>query len=284
MHNSRETVLATISSLEAQTLKPDCVIVIDDASTDGSKELLSLLTFSFELIVVALPENVGPAQARNVGVAHAKTTYVSFVDSDDIVLPGHFKVHRDLLSDNYPAITSTGYWFSDSGAVGRIKGRVPRFAPQIKILHHNFVCVASTLRRDIYLQLGGQRDEMMEDYDLWIRFFRSGYKMRTAQKPTFLYRIRSGSRSRSIQSLQLSRKVLEQAQTESSVAFERIWIRYGLKKIRDQQLLNEIDQAIGNRNRKKQILFLTLKLLVTAHVRLKMTALHRLACTLGKIK
>lgn len=65
------------------------VIAVDDASPDGSGELLdSRARTDPRLAVVHLDRNLGPGNARNVGLARAAGDYVWFVDGDDVIPPG----------------------------------------------------------------------------------------------------------------------------------------------------------------------------------------------------
>jgi glycosyltransferase involved in cell wall biosynthesis len=64
------------------------VIVVDDASTDGTSEFLESKSFKVPLRVIRLEQNSGPSAARNTGIAHASGKYVALLDSDDYWLPG----------------------------------------------------------------------------------------------------------------------------------------------------------------------------------------------------
>jgi glycosyltransferase involved in cell wall biosynthesis len=86
-YNRRNFILRAIDSVIGQTYRPIEVIVVDDASTDGTVDFLRSMNFPIDVEVVQLPANRGPSTARNVGVQHAKGVYVAFLDSDDRWLP-----------------------------------------------------------------------------------------------------------------------------------------------------------------------------------------------------
>ncbi|MER7166904.1 glycosyltransferase family A protein [Micromonospora sp. NPDC000207] len=76
--NKAKTLRACLESVLGQSLAPVEVVVVDDASTDGSREIVA--EFPVRLVVQSV--NRGPAAARNVGVASCSAPLVFFVDSD----------------------------------------------------------------------------------------------------------------------------------------------------------------------------------------------------------
>jgi len=82
-YNSFQWMERCIAALERQTYRSFEVIVVDDASTDGSYESLVELAVSFPLQVIRLEENHGPGHARNVGIEAASGNWIAFCDADD---------------------------------------------------------------------------------------------------------------------------------------------------------------------------------------------------------
>ena len=84
--NRLESLRDTLEGLAAQTLPFDEfeVIVVDNASTDGTREAVEAYARSapFSLHVERIAVNRGPAPARNAGVARASGSIVAFTDSD----------------------------------------------------------------------------------------------------------------------------------------------------------------------------------------------------------
>ena len=78
-----------IQSCFNQTLESSAleVIVINDASTDGTAERLNEVGKKYALTTVHLDSNVGPAAARNAGLEIARGEYIAFLDSDDMMKP-----------------------------------------------------------------------------------------------------------------------------------------------------------------------------------------------------
>ena len=79
VYNGEKTVVQTIECLLRQSLPPDEIIVVDDGSTDGTRDTLR----DFDRRITLLTQlNSGPASARNRGVRAAKSAFVAFTDSD----------------------------------------------------------------------------------------------------------------------------------------------------------------------------------------------------------
>jgi len=82
-HNRAATLRRALASVFSQTRPPDEVIVVDDASTDATADVLRDFPTAR---VVRLDRNGGAANARNEGVRHATGEFVAFLDSDDVWL------------------------------------------------------------------------------------------------------------------------------------------------------------------------------------------------------
>ncbi|OGK19177.1 hypothetical protein A3G67_00235 [Candidatus Roizmanbacteria bacterium RIFCSPLOWO2_12_FULL_40_12] len=99
-HNRKGLILDAVKSVLQQEPKNYEVLVVDDGSTDGTIEYLQSLNLPIEVI---RKKNGGAASARNVGIKHARGKYISFLDSDDLWLPGILKAQLDYL-ESHPDI------------------------------------------------------------------------------------------------------------------------------------------------------------------------------------
>lgn len=95
-YNNSEYLTECLMSVVSQTVLPSEIIVVDDASSDGSIELLKALGKDISpLKIIELPKNAGVSAARNRGIEAAVSPYVTFLDSDD------FYMGRDKLEREY---------------------------------------------------------------------------------------------------------------------------------------------------------------------------------------
>ncbi len=112
VYNAGSYLRQCLDSIAAQTYPNMEVILVDDASTDGSGQLCKeYAERDGRFQYVRFPANRGPSAARNEGVGRAAGAFLSFVDADDYVEP-------DLLEKLYRSLTESGADISTCGADG----------------------------------------------------------------------------------------------------------------------------------------------------------------------
>lgn len=86
VYNAQKTLTSCLGNLVHQTLPEIELILVNDASTDRSLDILLDCERAFpdKVLVVNLEKNSGPGGARNAGLCYASGEYIGFVDSDDI--------------------------------------------------------------------------------------------------------------------------------------------------------------------------------------------------------
>jgi len=180
-YNNQKYLGRAIRSCLKQS-EPAEVIVVDDASTDNSREVIN--SFGDKIRSVLLPINRGVATASNEGILSATGDYVMRVDSDDYVNQDIVKIFADLLE-----------WNKD---LGFIYGDILRVDNQERVLDRiNLDTLDMVLRhgagimfRKSYLEAIGLYDERLrnaEDYNLIKRYIKNwdGFHL-----PLPLYRYR----------------------------------------------------------------------------------------------
>lgn len=158
------------------------VIVVDDASTDGTAEKAESLGAK----VIRMEKNAGPSAARNLGAKHAQGEILFFVDSDVVIK--YDAVYRvvDHL-DRHPAVAAVfGSYDSDPMA----KGTVSRYR---NLLHHythqhglaeasTFWAGCGAVRRSVFKEVGGFDEaaypRCIEDIELGYRLKAAGHSLR----------------------------------------------------------------------------------------------------------
>ena len=109
VYNKKEYLKRSIDSILAQDIRNMEVILVDDASTDGSYELCNQLYGERPNVrILRQAQNGGAGLARNTGIHAAQGRYMTFVDADDILLPGYLQrlyetallYHADVVAEN----------------------------------------------------------------------------------------------------------------------------------------------------------------------------------------
>jgi glycosyltransferase involved in cell wall biosynthesis len=229
-YNRAKYLRETIDSVLGQRFQNFQLIVVDDGSTDETREIVA----SYGPRVQFLHQkNHGPSAARNLGVLHAKADWLSFQDSDDLCLPNHLEVlfgHIDKHSDLAMVFANGDY------IGGQVHGR-DTLIPTTKsrrlaekgirfedLFDKSIVRLqAALISKRCYDAVGGHDVELRisMDLDLAFRLF-SRYPVAYIDEVVFSYRKHSGNSSGN-QELRLSEniRVIEKLVAENAEA-ERI--------------------------------------------------------------
>ena len=114
-HNSQSSLSESVQSVLAQTYRDWELIIVDDASRDGTLVLARQLASNDPRIrVLPLEQNVGVAEARNRGIGAALGQYLAFLDSDDLWLPNKLQVQIDFMRSS-----SAPFSFAQYRRIGR---------------------------------------------------------------------------------------------------------------------------------------------------------------------
>lgn len=173
-YNNSQFLGRAIRSCLNQTIKVE-VVVVDDASTDDSKEIIK--SFGDKIVAIFLEKNVGVAEAANVGIRNSLGKYVMLVDSDDYIA----EITGQFLSEILERNSDIGFVYGDLIRVDekdKFLERINLDSPS-KIFRHG----AGIMFRKEYLEALGLYDTMMrnaEDHELLSRYIKNfdGYHLR----------------------------------------------------------------------------------------------------------
>ena len=176
VHDGEATIARALDSVLGQTYEPLEIIVIDDASTDATSTILASYGES-RVRVISSADNVGPSEARNMGIRAASGDYIAFLDADDEWRSDKLSKQMALMMARKRAtlVTCQGQYRTSSGSlVGRVYDGSPpdgaeAWRDMLATAPVHTSCVLAP-RKDL-VTLGGFDGALLvgEDQDLWIR-------------------------------------------------------------------------------------------------------------------
>ena len=219
VYNGERYISQAIESILNQTLSGFELIVVNDGSTDSTREILS----KYSSIRVINQENQGVAVASNNGIAVAKGKYIARLDADDIAFTDRLEKQINVLEMN-PKIGILGSSAiiinSDNRNWGRQK--MPSTDSEIRwmsLFKSPFIHSSVVFRNELIegiLQVYDQKFAPSDDYDLWVRLLQNT-RGTNLLEPTVKYRVHPTNAT----SIQHSR-MLEKTHQISNSAFNVI--------------------------------------------------------------
>jgi glycosyltransferase involved in cell wall biosynthesis len=187
-YNNEKYLPESINSILNQTYKNIELIIIDDCSSDDSKEIINNYSeIDNRVISLFNDRNMGPAFARNRGLEVAKSKYIAILDSDDIALRYRIEKQVNFLENN-PYIFLVGGTVVIINENGDELNRVycitkpSLLAKRLAVttthtLYHSAVMFRNT--REFFYR---EKIKYSHDYDLYLRMISSGKKLANLNK------------------------------------------------------------------------------------------------------
>jgi len=201
-YNNEKYISKAIDSVLSQTYQNFSIIVIDDGSTDNTKQILTRYQ---EKITYIYQENQGVSVARNTGIHNSNSDYIAFLDSDDEWLPRKLEMQVGILDKkkNIGLVHSNDIRISEDGKILYIdkpkakylNGKISKYL----LLRKASIKTSTVLLRSTCLKKVGLFDTNLskigvEDRDLWIRFTKH-FNAYYVDEPLVKFRICSNSMS-----------------------------------------------------------------------------------------
>lgn len=100
--NRAGIIQQAVGSILNQTYQNWELIVVDDGSTDNTKQIIEAI--DDDRVSYFYQENKGPTTARNAGISHAKGKWITYLDSDDVLFPECIETMLSRLAKNPKAV------------------------------------------------------------------------------------------------------------------------------------------------------------------------------------
>jgi glycosyltransferase involved in cell wall biosynthesis len=196
VHNGADTLQRAIDSVRAQTFEDWELLVVDDASTDGSAALLQEnARIDARITSIRNDQNRGLAFSLNRGWRAARGELIARLDADDVCLPERLQLQADFMAA-HPEVAVLGGGAEIVDQAGSPCGVLLR--PQdhetlaARIYRENpFIHPSVMARRSFFEAMGGydERCARGQDYDLWSRAYRR-FRFHNLPVPVIRYTVR----------------------------------------------------------------------------------------------
>ena len=193
VYNRPGLILDAAASALSEGSRLSCeVIVVDDASTDETWRVLSGLGDSIR--AVRQPENGGQCAARNSGIALARGKYVKFLDSDDLLAPGHLAEEVACAESEGADIVVSGWTTRATNGTIR-EWDAPRFEAIVDdVLAGRAVPTSAALYRTSQCTRWDPALRKLDDWDFFCQNALRAARIATEPGSAYCMRDHSGSR------------------------------------------------------------------------------------------
>lgn len=206
VYNGERYLKEAMDSVLRQTFKDFEFIIINDGSTDNSKEIIE--SYKDERIILINQKNMGLVKSLNTGILHANGKYIARQDADDVSVPDRFQKQIKFLEKRIDIVLV--------GSSMMVMDEASRIIHTHHVLLNNaelkqellvrspFAHGSVMFAREEAIAAGLYNEEgwPAEDYDLWVRLAVYG-KYANINEPLYVYRENSAGISSQNQSKQL---------------------------------------------------------------------------------
>ena len=182
LFNAQDFIGETIESVLDQTYQNWEMIIVDDCSTDNSRDIVKKYEAKESRIkLIELEKNFGgPARPRNVGLDISKGDYLAFLDADDVWLKNKLQVQINEMLVNNLDFTSTDSKFIDDNSIDTIinKHKIIIFFKKIKrkatlsdVIKGSFISTSSAIVSKNFISKFDENKDFIgvEDMYLWMK-------------------------------------------------------------------------------------------------------------------
>jgi teichuronic acid biosynthesis glycosyltransferase TuaG len=190
----------TIDSVLSQTFKCyEVIIIFDDNNLDELNYIRKIIKNKKKIKLIINKKNMGAGYSRNIGIMNSRSRYIAFLDCDDIWHENKLKFQYEFMTKNNYKLTHTAYYVVDKNEkiIQRniIKNNIIDYHYLIKSCDIGLSTVMidkSIIKFEKFPNL-----KTKEDYVLWLKLLKRGYKFFGLNKLLVSWRISDNSLSSS---------------------------------------------------------------------------------------
>lgn len=190
-------ICQAVDSVFAQDI-PLELIVVDDASSDGTSRVLDLYRKRPDFVYVRNEQNMGAAASRNRGVQKAQGTYVAYLDADDWWAEGKLKDQLQVIEETGAVMCSTGreLMHADGSPAGKVIPVKKKVTYRELLKHNSINCSSVLIRTEAAREFPMCYDKSHEDYITWLKVLRKYSFCAGINEPYLKCRLSEGGKSR----------------------------------------------------------------------------------------
>lgn len=198
VYNGEKFLAAAIESILQQTFKDFEFIIIDDASSDNSFNIIKSYKDS-RIRLISNDSNIGQVKTLNRGIRLAESEFVARMDQDDIAAKRRLEKEVNFLlkHDEISAVGTSAIIIDETGrriGIAHAPGEGRQF--KLEILFNNPIFHSSVmLRKEALLEVGCFDENFIfsQDYELWSRMIISGHRLTNIDEPLLFLRKHNSS-------------------------------------------------------------------------------------------
>lgn len=216
-YNYAKYIVHSVESLLGQTLQDFEIFIIDDGSTDNSREIIERYRAN-EKVTIIYQQNKGLNVTNNIAMRAASGKYLMRLDADDFLEPEALEVMAGILdSDSELGLVFPDYYYVD--ADGNRTGEEKRhdFDHEVSLYDQPAHGACTMIRLEFLKNLGGYNESFtcQDGYDLWIKFI-THHKVTNVSRPLFSYRRHGNNLTTNEQRILDTRKRIKDLHIETS--------------------------------------------------------------------
>lgn len=190
--NDRPVIAAAVDSILAQTFTAWELIIVDDASTDGTAEFIEATYADPRIRLIRMDNNSGSGPCRNRAIDAARGEFIAVMDADDVSLPERLslQVNRLRAAPDLVAVSAQVLEFGTWG--GPVLGSWPTSPTDIALRQESqkmpIPHPAAMFRKEALVEVGAYDTECRraQDYGLFLRL--ADARLETLSEPLVMYR------------------------------------------------------------------------------------------------
>ena len=211
-YNCAKYVEQAVDSVLKQTYQDFELIVVDDASTDSTWQILQKYKGNPKIKIIKNKKNIGFVRTAIKTINLSKGKYIMRLDADDYLDKNALMIMADVL-DKHPEIGMVypDYWEinEDGEIIDYFRKKKLGEEAELMDLPANGAC--TLMRKSCYKAIGGYRSDirMQDKYDIWIKFT-AKFKAHNVNLPLFYYRRHEDNISNNVKKILQTRRYIKE--------------------------------------------------------------------------